>query len=124
MGEPYEFTGKTWDDLRKAVENKGGVLRIYMVDLKELQKAGRLGVNVRQDISRRLAGLGLGHVPDELPPWQENEVLLYQLGTPAADVLEALRGDDLANAEEALLSLNTKRDAEKIAAITAIINGD
>jgi hypothetical protein len=122
--EPYEFTGTSWDDLRKAVEDNGGVLRIYMLDLKELQNSRRLGINVRTDISRRLAGLGLGHLPDELPSYQENELVLFQLGTPAADVVEAVRGDNFAGAEEALRSLNTKGDAEKLAAITAIINGE
>lgn len=122
--DPYEFDGDTWDDLRKAVEDHGGVLRIYMSTLRALQNAGRLGINVRTDISRRLAGVGLSHLPAELPPYQENQVVLYQLGTPAADVVEAVRGDNFARAETALRRLNTKGDAEKIQAITAIINGD
>lgn len=124
MSEPFEFDGATWDELRKAVEDHGGVVRLYMVDMKELQNAGRLGVNVRTEISRRLAGVGLGHLPAELPPYQENEVVLYQLGTPAADVVEAVRGDNFARAEGALRSLNTKGDAEKLAAIKAIVNDD
>ncbi|MEU0726193.1 hypothetical protein [Streptomyces sp. NPDC006140] len=124
MGEPYAFDGKTWDDLRKAVEENGGVLRIYMASLRELQNAGRLGIHVRNEISRRLAGAGLGHLPDELPPYQENEVVVFQLGTPAADVVEAVRGDNFARAEDALRRLNTKGDAEKIAAIAAILSGD
>ncbi|MEU2875073.1 hypothetical protein [Streptomyces sp. NPDC007070] len=124
MGEPYAFDGTSWDELRKAVEDNGGVLRIYMADLRELQNAGRLGVNVRNDISRRLAGVGLGHLPAELPSYQENEVVLFQLGTPAADVVEAVRGDNFARAEDALRRLNTKGDAEKLAAIAAILSGD
>lgn len=124
MGEPYVFTGTSWDELRKAVEDNGGVLRVYMADLRELQNAGRLGVNVRNDISRRLAGVGLGHLPAELPSYQENEVVLFQLGTPAADVIEAVRGDNFARAEDALRRLNTKGDAEKLAAIAAILSGD
>jgi hypothetical protein len=122
--EPYEFDGTSWDDLRKAVEDNGGVLRIYMADLRELQNAGRLGINVRNDISRRLAGIGLGHLPAELPPYQENQIVLFQLGTPAADVVEAVRGDNFARAEQALRRLNTKGDAEKLAAIAAILSDD
>ncbi|MCW2871264.1 hypothetical protein [Actinacidiphila oryziradicis] len=122
--EPYTFNGTTWDDLRHAVEHNGGVLRIYMATLRELQQAGRLGINVRNDISRRLAGLGLGHLPAELPSYQENEVVLYQLGTAAADVVEAVRGDNFRRAENALRRLNTKGDAEKLAAIAAIIAGE
>lgn len=112
----------SWDELRKAVENCGGVLRIHMGQLKGIIDAGRLGINVRTDISRRLAGVGLSHLPAELPPYQDNEVVLYQLGTPAADVVEAVRGDNFARAENALRRLNTKGDAEKLAAIAAIIN--
>lgn len=123
-GDPYSFTGDSWDDLRQAVEDHGGVLRIYMSALRALQNAGRLGINVRTDISRRLAGVGLSHLPADLPSYQDNEVVLYQLGTPAADVVEAVRGDNFAQAETALRQLNTKGDAEKLAAITAIINGD
>ena len=112
----------SWDELRKAVENCGGVLRVHMGQLKALIDAGRLGINVRNDISRRLAGVGLGHLPAELPAYQENEVVIYQLGTQAADVIEAVRGDNFARAEVALRRLNTKGDAEKLAAIAAIIN--
>ncbi|MGY5059231.1 hypothetical protein ACWDFR_35080 [Streptomyces sp. 900105755] len=122
--EPYEFDGTSWDDLRKAVEDNGGVLRIYMAGLRELQNAGRLGINVRNDISRRLAGIGLGHLPAELPPYQENQIVLFQLGTPAADVVEAVRGDNFARAEQALRRLNTKGDAEKLAAIAAILSDE
>lgn len=117
-----DFSAGSWDELRKAVENCGGVLRLHMGHLRNVIDAGRLGINVRNDISRRLAGAGLGHLPAELPPYQENEVVIYQLGTQAADVIEAVRGDNFARAEEALRRLNTKGDAEKLAAIAAIIN--
>jgi hypothetical protein len=120
--DPSDFHAGSWDELRKAVENCGDVLRIHMGQLRALIDAGRLGINVRNDISRRLAGAGLGHLPAELPPYQENEVVLYKLGTPAADVVEAVRGDNFARAENALRRLNTKGDAEKLAAIAAIIN--
>lgn len=122
--EPHKFTGATWEDLRKTVEAEGGVLRIYMGVLRDLHQAGRLGVNVRADISRRLAGVGLSHLPADLPAYQENEVVLYQLGTPAADVVEAVRGDNFTQAEQALRRLNTKGDAEKLAAISAILKGE
>ncbi|MCX5097588.1 hypothetical protein OOK36_55120 [Streptomyces sp. NBC_00365] len=120
--DPSDFQAGSWDELRKAVEDNGGVLRIHMGHLRDLIDAGRLGINVRNDISRRLAGAGLGHLPAELPAYQENEVVIYQLGTPAADVVEAVRGDNFARAENALRRLNTKGDAEKLAAIAAIIN--
>ncbi|MET9073817.1 hypothetical protein ABZX95_16955 [Streptomyces sp. NPDC004232] len=122
--DPEDFAAGTWDDLRKAVENCGGVLRVHMGHLRDLIDAGRLGINVRNDISRRLAGIGLGHLPAELPSYQGNSVVLYQQGTPAADVVEAVRGDNFVRAENALRRLNTKGDAEKLAAIAAIINGE
>lgn len=92
-----------------------------MASLRELQNASRLGIHDRNEISRRLAGIGLGHLPAKLPSYQENEVALFQLGTPAADIVETVRGDNFARAEGTLRRLNTKCDAEKLAAITAIL---
>lgn len=126
---PLDFVLMSWDDLRKAVDDSGGVYRTYMAGLRALAGAGRLGPHVAFDISRHLAGLGLGHLPAELPLSQHAQVIVYQLGTPAADVVEAVRGDNphraegtLARAEESLRRLNTDGDARKLAAIAAILN--
>jgi hypothetical protein len=65
----------------------------------KIDGAGRLGVHVRTAISRTLESHGLGHLPQELPPIQEDVVRLYLLGSPVADLIKAVlapsdRGDD------------------------------
>lgn len=79
----------SYDTIKAEVEQNGNVLTITMGRLREAHGAGRLGEHVRIDISKALAGIGLGHVPVALPPYQENIVRLYKLGTPVADVINA-----------------------------------
>ncbi|HEX7662812.1 MAG TPA: hypothetical protein VF444_25375 [Pseudonocardiaceae bacterium] len=105
---------ESWADLRSAVVDHHGVYRIDMGRLRAIGGYGRLGPNVRQILSSNLAGLGIGHLPAELPSSQDQEVLLYQYGTPAAEVVAALRGDVTASAETALVQLNSSRDLERV----------
>jgi len=77
----------TWEELRAAVIDHHGVFRIGMGVLREIGGYGRLGTNVRNILSGKLAGIGVGHLPAELPASQEQRILLYQYGTPAADVI-------------------------------------
>jgi hypothetical protein len=121
---PASFDGSDWNDLRKATEGNGGVLRITMGILRDLEEAKRLGPNVCASISRHLAGVGLSHLPFELPSYQEDQVVIFQLGKPAADVVEAVRGDNLAKAETSLRALNTKGGTEKLAKIRAILDDE
>jgi hypothetical protein len=114
----WEATYETWDDLKEGVDAEGGVLRVAMWELRYLEEAGRLGVHVRASISRKLLGLGLAHLPDELPAYQEQAVVLYKLGTPAAAVIDAVKGGGTREAESALRRLNTSRDSEKLQAVT------
>ena len=50
---------------------------------------GRLGVHVRQEISKKLRGLGIAHLPQSVPDWQEHPIRLYRMGTPIAELLDA-----------------------------------
>lgn len=104
----------SWEDLRAAVVKHYGVYRLSMGTLREIGGYGRLGINVRQILSGKLAGMGIGHLPVELPPYQDKEVLLYQYGTPAADVIAAIRGEVGGAAETALVQLNSSRDVERL----------
>lgn len=104
----------SWEDLRSAVVAHYGVYRLSMGTLREIGGFGRLGINVRQVLSGRLAGIGLGHLPAELPSYQDKEVLVFQYGTPAADVIAAVRGDVADGAETALIQLNSSRDVERL----------
>jgi len=80
----------TYDDLRKQVESDGGVYTTTMEELREIHGAGRLGQHVRTAISSSLSANGLGHLPTELPSYQEYLVRIYRLGTPLADVVNAV----------------------------------
>lgn len=116
--QEWEYKYKSWEALKKAVDAGGGVLRVMMWDLRFLEDAGRLGVHVRASISRKLLGLGLAHLPEDLPSYQEQSVVLYRLGTPAAAVIDAISGDGTEEAEAALRRLNTSLDSEKLQAVT------
>lgn len=109
---PHDPT--TWEELRAVVVGHHGVYRIPMGVLREIGGFGRIGTNVRQTLSSKLAGIGLGHLPAELPSYQDREVLLFQYGTPAAEVVAAVRGDVMSAAETALHQLNSSRDMERL----------
>lgn len=79
-----------WNEIKTSVETNGDVLTVTMELLREAAGAGRLGINVRADIRRALAGVGLGHVPQELPINQHEQVRLYKRGTPAGEFIEVM----------------------------------
>jgi hypothetical protein len=89
----------SYEELRNSVTANYGLRKITMGTLKKIDGAGRLGVHVRTAISRTLESHGLGHLPRELPPNQEDVVRLYLLGSPIADLIKAVltpsdRGDE------------------------------
>ena len=109
----------TYEEVRDAVEDAGGVLRVVMWLLRDIEQAGRLGVHVRASISRRLDGLGLAHLPADIPSEQNAIITLYKRGTPAAAVIDAVYRDGSSKAAEvALRRLNTSRDTEKLQVVT------
>lgn len=81
----------TWAELLKAVEEGYGLKRVTMATLRELEGAQRVGKHVLTAIDTKLSQLGLGHLPDELPNRQEAPVMLYRVGTPAANAIRAIR---------------------------------
>ena len=80
----------TYDQIAKQVDASNGLYVTRMEELRDAHQASRLGVNVRDAISDRLRSRGIGHVPDVLPPYQEDEVRLYRLGDPIGKVIEAV----------------------------------
>lgn len=107
-----------WTELREEVEDSDGVLRVPMWQLRDLMNAGRLGVHVRASISRELAGMGIAHLPTDLPGNQYDSVVLYRLGTAAAAVVGAVTGavtgHDVSSAETVLRQLNAAGEAERL----------
>jgi hypothetical protein len=81
---------KTWDDVKAQVEKNGNVWTTTMDELREANGSGKLGTWVREEISSRLAGVGLGHIPPELPTYSSNQVRLYKRGTIVGDLLEKI----------------------------------
>ncbi len=76
-----------WNEIKDAVEKNGNVLTFTMEHLRDAHGAAKLGVHVRTDISSALAGMGLGHVPQELPSYQHELVRLYKNGTPIGELI-------------------------------------
>jgi hypothetical protein len=79
---------KDWASIKQEVENNGNVLTVDMETLRNAHGAAKLGVHVRTEISNALAGIGLGHVPQELPGYQHELVRLYKKGTPVGELIE------------------------------------
>jgi hypothetical protein len=77
----------TWTEIKERVEKNGNVLTLTMEELRDACGAAKLGVHVRAEISSTLAGMGLGHIPQELPTYQHELVRLYKNGTPVGDLI-------------------------------------
>ena len=80
----------TWDEIKQEVEAHGGVRTMAVDTLREAHGAGKMGVHIRGQISSQLAGMGLGHVPRELPNYSHDTVRIYKRGTPAGNLIEAV----------------------------------
>lgn len=115
--KPYqEITD--WQDLRAAVEQHHGVFRVTMETLRRLEGRQRVGKHILSSIEDKLATIGLGHLPQELPNRQQQSVLLYRVGTPASLLVDAVR-DSLtespsSEAYNILVRLNTLPDPEDV----------
>jgi len=80
----------TWDEIKADVEKNANVKTVTMEQLRDAHGTAKLGVHVRAEISGTLAGIGLGHVPEELPNYQHEQVRLYKKGTPVGDLIETV----------------------------------
>ena len=63
--------------------------------------------------------LGLGHMPDSLPNRQDQEAILYRYGTPASDVISAVRNglkgaNAIRSTYQALHRLNAVPDTSQV----------
>ena len=80
----------TWQEIKSAVESNGNIKTFPLGDLRDATGKDKLGVHVRSEISSTLAGMGLGHVPQELPNYQHELVRVYKRGTSLGDVIERI----------------------------------
>ncbi|MCA1839911.1 MAG: hypothetical protein ABR585_12855 [Gemmatimonadaceae bacterium] len=109
----------TWTELVKAIDASDGIALVPMETLRKLEGAQRLGVHVLNSIGSRLGTLGLGHLPDTLPNRQDQDAILYRYGTPASEVISAVRTGlrnptDVQNTYRALHKLNTLPDVADV----------
>ncbi len=88
MGE-FEHAVNTLEDLKRDVEQSGGLKTYDMEVLRDISGFKKLGIHVRPLISKQLLGAGLGHVPQNLPEYQDRPVRVYKLGTPVAEIINA-----------------------------------
>ena len=77
-----------WNEIKEKVEANDNVLTVTMVELREAAGKDKLGIHVKAEISKTLAGMGLGHIPRELPSYQHESVRLYKRGTPIGELIE------------------------------------
>lgn len=80
----------SWQEIKDQIEKNGNVKTFSMDILRDAYGAQKLGVNVRNAISQEPAGIGLGHVPIELPSHQHEQVRLYKRGAPVGQLIEAV----------------------------------
>lgn len=74
----------SWEEIKAHVESKSNIATITMEKLRNAHGSAKLGVHVRTEISNILAGMGLGHVPVELPSYQHEQVRCTNRGLPRA----------------------------------------
>ena len=72
------------------MDRNGGVYTIMMEELRDAYGAGKLGIHVRTGISDKLRSLGLDHLPEDLPLFQEGRARIYRKGQPVGKLIEAV----------------------------------
>lgn len=77
-----------YEEINSDLEGYGGLMSVSMQELRDAQGVFRLGTHVRRSIHNKLQSLGIGHLPRELPEYQEHRVRLYKLGSPIAQNIE------------------------------------
>jgi hypothetical protein len=92
-------TFDTLDELKNLVEENGGIVTTTMECLRDACNAGRLGKHVRQKIHNELAGKGLGHLPEDIPESQHEQIHVFKFGTSIGQAIDAIRRPSQSTAE-------------------------
>lgn len=109
----------SWESIKNTIEDNGDISTFSMIELRDAAGKEKLGVNVRAEISKTLAGLGVGHIPKELPSYQHETVRLYKRGTVVGDFVEKVLTPGEQNDRFIREQLN-ESDARNIEIIEAI----
>jgi hypothetical protein len=107
-------------EVKAAVDAQGGVLSMPAWVIRNAYGAERLGAIVRVNISKSLRGIGLGHVPIELPDRSDELVRVFKLGSPVADLIEAVLEPGTAG-DDALLQASGGNAANLLAQIRELV---
>lgn len=109
-----------YKELRQAADEDGGLHVTTMEVLREIEGAGRLGKLVRDSISRNLEAHGLGHLPAELPAYQELPVRLYVKNSAIAQVVSAVLHPS-AHGDQVLREAGTSESDEIVRKIRELV---
>lgn len=83
---------KGWDELVHLLDANKGVCVVTMETLRDIDGYGRLGGTVRAGIAKKLASMGIGTFAGEnLPSDAAANVVLFRLGTPAAELVNVVQ---------------------------------
>jgi hypothetical protein len=90
----------TLPELRDLVEQNEHILSVPMWMVRDAYPAERLKVHVRAGIHKALSGLGLAHMPRDIPDNQHETLRVYKSGSTAASLIAAVEsvgdeGDDV-----------------------------
>ncbi|PZU00866.1 MAG: hypothetical protein DI630_13300 [Gordonia sp. (in: high G+C Gram-positive bacteria)] len=102
--------------------DKEPLVVVEMRELRDIVGATRLGPAVVESISKDLAGYGIGHIPDPLPPYQDEEVRLFRRGTRLADLIAAVT-EPSAGGDELLVAYAANSDSEIVAQLRTLLDG-
>jgi hypothetical protein len=80
---------KTFEELASLVDGNAGVFTVTMGELRDAYGVRKLGVHIRNGISEKLRTLGLRHLPDVLPIYQEEYARIYRDGSPVGKLIAA-----------------------------------
>lgn len=103
------------------VQEAGGVKTFSVQEIRDAFGAGRLGKNVRDEISRTLSAFGLGHIPAEFPDRQHEQVRLYKKGTMVGDFISGVI-EPSESGDEKIKSLVSNKDSETLHQIRQMLS--
>lgn len=90
MSEYQSGDFATWFDVIEALKQKSGVITCTMESLRVIDQYGRLGNNVRASIGRKLSGMGISTLTEELPHESGDSVILIRQGLAASELVEVI----------------------------------
>jgi len=110
----------SYGELGADVDRQGGVGVYPMGVLRDLEGAGKLGKYIRDKITNHLADVGLGHLPVDLPWYQENQVRVFRRSSPAGRAVQAVQ-NPTASGDDFLRSINDDSARQRLEDIKRIL---